>query len=240
ADILQRQALGDQFGGIDLDPDRRLLLATDRDLGDAGNLADLLGELRVDRVADRGQRQGVRGRRQQQDRRVRRIDLAIGRRRGEVLRQLSAGGVDRALHVIGGAIDAAVEVELDGDGRGSEITGRGHLGDAGDLGELSLQRLRYRGGHGFRAAARQGRGDLDGREVDLGQRRDGKQWIGNETDEQDAGHHQRRADGVTNEGCGNPVAHSGRTLDGAGSELATAVVTDVPGETLYWPAVITC
>ena len=41
-------------------------------------------------------------------------------------------------------------------------------------------------------------------------------------------------------GAEMPVAHSCLTLACAGSELATAVVTSVPGWTLYWPAVITC
>ena len=64
ADVLQREAFGDQFGRIDLNPDRRLLLAADDDLGDAGNHADLLRELGVHRIADRGQGQRIRGRRQ--------------------------------------------------------------------------------------------------------------------------------------------------------------------------------
>ncbi len=172
ADVFQRQALGDQLGGIDLDPDRWLLLTADDDLRDAGNLADLLGKLGVDGVADRGQRQRLRGCRQQHDRRVRRVDLAIGRRRGEALRQLAAGGVDGSLDVVGGAVDRAVEVELDGDRCRAEIARRGHLRDAGDLRELALQRLRDRGRHCLRAAARERRGDLDGREVDLRQWRD--------------------------------------------------------------------
>ena len=66
-------------------------------------------------VADLGQRQRVGGRRQQQDRRVGRVDLAVGRRARQVLRQLAAGGIDRGLDVVGGAVDVAVEVELNGD-----------------------------------------------------------------------------------------------------------------------------
>ena len=42
ADVFQLQALGHQFRGVDLDPDRGLLLAADEHLGDARNLADLL------------------------------------------------------------------------------------------------------------------------------------------------------------------------------------------------------
>ena len=199
AHVFQRQALGHELGRIDLNPDCRLLLAADRDLGDAGNLADLLRKLRIDRIRDRGQRQRVRRRRQQHDRGIRRIDLAIGRRRGKVLRQLAAGGVDRRLHVIGGAVDVAVEVELDRDGGGAEIAGRRHLRDAGDLRELTLERLRHRGRHGFRACAGQGGCDLNGREIDLRQWRDRQQRVGDKADKQDAGHQQRGADGIANE-----------------------------------------
>ena len=103
AHVLERQALGDELGRIDLDADRRLLLAADEHLGDAGDLADLLGELVVGVVVDLGQRQRVGGRREHQDRRVGRIDLAVGRRARQVLRQLAAGGVDRGLDVVGGA-----------------------------------------------------------------------------------------------------------------------------------------
>ena len=212
AHVLQRQALGDELGRIDLDADRGLLLAADDDLGDAGDLADLLRELGVDGVADRGQRQRVRRRRQQQDRRVRRVDLAIGRRRGQVFGQLAAGGVDRGLHVVGGGVDRAVEIELDGDRSRAEIAGRGHLRDAGNLRELALQRLRDRRGHGLRAAAGQAGGDLDGRKIDLRQRRHRQQRIGDEADEQDAGHHQRGADRIANERRGDSVAHSLATL----------------------------
>ena len=68
ADVFERQALRHQLGRIDLDAHRGLLLAADGDLGDAGNLADLLRQLGIDGVADGGERQRVRGRRQQQDR----------------------------------------------------------------------------------------------------------------------------------------------------------------------------
>ncbi|GJE36112.1 hypothetical protein KHHGKMAE_0159 [Methylobacterium persicinum] len=65
AHVLQGQALGHELGGIDLDPDRRLLLAADEHLGDAGDLADALGELHVDRVIHVDQRQAVGGGREQ-------------------------------------------------------------------------------------------------------------------------------------------------------------------------------
>jgi len=48
---------------------------------------------------------------------------------------------------------------------------------------------------GFRAAAGQAGGDLNGGEVNLRQRCDRQQGIGDQTDEKNAGHHQRGADG---------------------------------------------
>ena len=65
--------------------------------------------------------------------------------------------------------------------------------------ELPFQRLRDRGGHGLGTGARQARGDLDGREIDLRQRRHREQGIGDEADEQDARHQQRGCDGVADE-----------------------------------------
>src|SRR6266404_4609352 len=76
---------------------------------------------------------------------------------------------------------------------------------------------------------RQVGGNLDGREIHLRQRRHRQQRVGDEADKENAGHQQRSADGITNEGCGNAFVHSCLTLDCAGSELATAVVTSVPG-----------
>ena len=62
AHVLERQARGDELGGVELDAHGRLLLAADRDLADAVELADLLGELGVGVVVDLGQRQRVGGR----------------------------------------------------------------------------------------------------------------------------------------------------------------------------------
>ena len=85
----------------------------------------------------------------------------------QVSAQLPGGGVDRRLHVLGGAVDVAAELELQRDGARAEGADRRHLRDAGDLAELAFQRLRHRGGHRLRAAAGQLRRDLDGRKVHL-------------------------------------------------------------------------
>ena len=147
-------------------------VAEDRDLRDAGDLRNLLGQEQIGVFVDRGQRNGVGPQRQQQDRRVGRIDLLVARRRGHRLRQLLAGDRDRGLHVLRGRVDVAVEIELNDDRRGAERAQRRHLRDAGNLRELPLERRGDRGGDGFGAGALPGGGDLDGREIDLRQRRD--------------------------------------------------------------------
>ncbi len=68
AHVLQRQPARLQLGGIDLDADRRLLLAADDDLGDACDLRNLLGHDLIGEIVDRGQRQRIGMRRQDQDR----------------------------------------------------------------------------------------------------------------------------------------------------------------------------
>ncbi len=199
AHVLEGQALGDELRRIELDTDGGLLLAADRDLRHAGDLADLRRELGLDIVVDLGQRQRVRGGAQLQDRRICRVHFPVGRRRRQVLGQLAARGVDRALHVVRRAIDVAVEIELDGDGGRAEHARRGHLRDPGNLRELGLERLRHRCGHGFGARAGQACAHLDGREVDLRERRDRQPRIGHHAREQDGDHQQRGCDRIPNE-----------------------------------------
>ncbi len=145
ADFLQRQAAGGELCRIDLDPDRRALLAAERDQGDARHLGNLLGEEAVGIFVDDGDRQGVRAGRQDQNRRIGRIELLVGRWRGHGLRQGLARCRDRRLHVLGGEIDVAIEAELYRDRCGAERAERGHLRDAGDLADLAFQRRRDRG-----------------------------------------------------------------------------------------------
>ena len=138
--VLHLQAQRGELDGIDLHAHRRLLLAADRHLRDARDLRDLLREDVLGVVVDGGHRQHVRVHRQDQDRRIGRVDLAVGRRRRQVLRQLTAGGVDPRLHVLRGRIDVAVEVELQRDLSGAEHIGRGHLRQAGNFRELVFER----------------------------------------------------------------------------------------------------
>ena len=80
---------------------------------------------------------------------------------------------------------------------------RGQLRDAGDLAELTLQRRRDRCRHGLGAGARQRRRHLDGRKIDLRQRRDRQKRERDEADEGQRRHQQRGRDRPADERFGN-------------------------------------
>ena len=148
-DVLGGQAGGGQPDRIELDPDRGFLGAVDGDLGDAGGLRQPLRQDGVGGVVDlRGGQRG-RGQRDLHDRRVGGIEFAVVRPRRQVRRQVDGGGVDRGLHVVGGAVDVAVDIELDDDRGVADRRGRGEFGDAGDFAEPALERGGDGGGHGF-------------------------------------------------------------------------------------------
>ena len=87
--------------------------------------------------------------------------------------------------------------------------------DAGDLRELRLQRLGHRGGHGVGTGAGKLRRNLNGRKIDLRQRRDRQSRIGDDADEQNADHQQRGCDRMPNERRGDTACHGQGALAGA-------------------------
>ncbi len=89
----------------------------------------------------------VRGDRDDQNRRIGGIDLAVGGLHGKIGRQVAAGRVDRRLHVACGGVDVPAQIKLHRDARRAERAGGGHLRHAGDAAELPLQRRRHAGGH---------------------------------------------------------------------------------------------
>ncbi len=114
----------------------------------------------------------LRRQRQRDDRRVGRVHLRIERRIGQVARQRRGGRIDRRLHILRGAVDVAVEVELQRDLADAEGARRRHRLQRRDLAELPLKRSGHQRGDGVGIGARQLRRHLDGREIDLRQRRD--------------------------------------------------------------------
>ena len=120
--ILELEVLLHELRRINLDADRRGLLAADSDQRHARDLTDTLGENVLRRIVDLNDRRYVRAHGQDQDRRIGGIDLAIGRWAGEILGQLPPGGVDRRLNVVRRSVDVPVEIELDGDAGCAERT----------------------------------------------------------------------------------------------------------------------
>ncbi len=82
--------------------------------------------------------------------------------------------------------------------------------------------------------------DRDGREVDLRQRRDRQQRIGDDADQQDRHHQQRRRDGMADEGAGDaflidrPIRR--RQLP---PPAPASMATRAPGCKPNWPTVTT-
>ena len=141
--------------GIRFDTHRGLRRSADIHLAYTLDLRQLLGEDRVRRIVHLVLRHGVGRQRQDQDGGVGGVHLAIAGIAGQIRGQESAGRVDGRLHIARRRIDVAVQVELHGDARRSQLAGRRHLVDAGDAAELPLQRSRHRSRHGLRTGARQ-------------------------------------------------------------------------------------
>ncbi len=188
ADILEADTARGQRLGIDLNANCRLLLAADPDKPDAGYLRDLLQQNGLRICIDRGQRQGIRGHPENQDRGIRRVHPSDRGRIGKVQRQLCGRGVDRRQGVGCRPIDRAAEIELQGDLGKAERTRRRHLNKARDLTKLQFKRRRHRRRHRLGIGSRQLHGDLEGRIVDIGKGGDGQQRISSKSGEQESGH----------------------------------------------------
>ena len=170
-DLVQRDAVLHQGVGLQLDADRRQRSAADGDVADAGDLRHLLRQHRRGEVVHLAGRARLRGQRQDHDRRLRRVDLAVLRHARQGARQQRAAGVDGRLDLARGDVDVLAEVEHHVDARRSLRAVRGQLADPGDGAERALERRRHRRGHRLGAGPGQVGRDEDHREVDLRQRR---------------------------------------------------------------------
>ena len=156
---------------VELDPHRRQGAAADHHFADAVDLRQLLRQHGRGGVVELASSHGVGGQRQDQDRRIGRIDLLVSRIGPQARRQVGARGVNRRLDVARRAVDVAVEAELEVDAHRADRARRRHLGDVGDLPEMALKRRRDRRGDDFRASAGQLRLHRDGGKIDLWKRR---------------------------------------------------------------------
>ena len=185
------QAEGGDGLGVQLDPHRRALAAGEGHQTDAGNLRNLLRHPGLHHILHLGHRNGRGGDGEGHDRRIRRVDLAVDRRVGQIARQQVGGGVNGRLHFLLGDVQRQGQLELERDDRGAAGALGGHLLKAGHLAELALQRGGDGGGHHVRAGARIEGDHLDGRVIDLRQGGDRQKTVADDPGQQDR-HHQQR------------------------------------------------
>ena len=143
----------------------------------------------------------VGGEREDQDRRVGRVDLLIGRIAAQAGRQIGARGVDRGLDVARRAVDVPVQAELQRNAGGAHRARRRHLGDVGDLSEMAFERACHRGGDVLRAGAGKNSLDRNGREIHLRQRGDRQFEKRHRPGRREPKRQQGRRDRPANEGC---------------------------------------
>ncbi len=199
ADVFEAEPVGVELRGVDVDAHRRQRAAAHDHLADAVDLGKRLLQQGRRHVIEAPAAVHLGREGEDEDGRVRRIHLPILRVVGQVGGEVSAGCVDRRLHVARGAIDVPVQVELQDDGGRSEIARRCHLRHAGDAAELPLERGGDRRGHRLRAGSRQRSLHADGGEIDLGKGRHRQLRKGDRTRERDRGREQDGGDGPPDE-----------------------------------------
>ncbi len=212
---------------VDINAYRELPWPTDVDLGHAAHHRDALANERLRVLVDLGKGQHLGLEVQEQNGLIRRIDFLVRRRCRHVRRQLARGFRDCRLHILGGRVDTAVEVELQRDIRVALRARGADRRDTGNGRELLLERRRHRGGHRLGAGARQRRGHLDRREVDVGQIAHRQQAEAHDAEEQDRAHQERREDRAPDEELCVHDAFGGRASMRA------------PGTSRSWPSVTT-
>eukprot|EP01022_Parablepharisma_sp_SALTPOND_P004196 TRINITY_DN118_c0_g1_i13.p1 TRINITY_DN118_c0_g1~~TRINITY_DN118_c0_g1_i13.p1 ORF type:complete len:2030 (+),score=744.92 TRINITY_DN118_c0_g1_i13:50280-56369(+) len=185
---------------IELDAHGRLRTSAHTDLPHPTHLGQLLRHDTIGGVIHLALGHGVRGHGQDQDGRVGRVDLAIGRIARHAGRQQVSRRIQGGLHVAGGAVDVTVEVELQGDAGGVLRAGRGHLGHARDRTHGAFQRRGDGRGHGLGAGPGHRGGDRDGRVVHLRQRRHRQQAEGHHPGQGNADGQERGGDRPLDEG----------------------------------------
>ena len=215
AQIFERHAVRGERADIRPHDDGRPVAAADADEADAGKLRDFLGDARVRELLHLRERQRRRGERKRQDGRIGRVDLRIDGRRRKVGGQKIHCGVDGGLHLLFGDVERQREAELQGDDRGAARTRRGDLRQSRHLPQLPLQRRGDGGGHHLGAGPGIEGAHFDRREINLRQRRDRQQPIGDGAGEEHRSHQERGRDRPQNERPGNVEgAHEAFCLPG--------------------------
>ena len=116
ANVVQRKAACSRGFRIHLHAHGKFLRAVNKNLRDTRQLRNLLRHHRIGVFVDGGQRQSSGPDRNEEDRRIGRIDLAEARRVRHFRRKTPLRNRQGRLNVERRRIDVAVEIELYGDG----------------------------------------------------------------------------------------------------------------------------
>ena len=192
AQVFKVESVRRQRSRIGLNAHGRLLPAADAHQADAAQLRKLGRKPRIHHILNLRERNRVGGDGQRQHRSIRRIGLAINRRRWKARRQKALRGVNRGLNLFLGDVDVEAESELQHNHRRSAGTGRRHLAQPLELAELTFKGSSNRCGHHVRAGAWIESQHLDGRVINLRQGGNRQLGICNNTHQQDCRHQQRR------------------------------------------------
>ena len=177
AHIGQADAVLEQGARVQLNANGGKRRAVERHIAHARNLRQLLLDDIGSLVIDLARRQVLRRHRQDQDREVGRIELAVGRIGPQRSGQIRPRRIDRGLHVSRRAVDVAVDVELQHDLGGIDVAARRHLVDARNGAQVPFQRRGHAGGHNLRAGARHRGIHHNGGNVDIGEGRNWQQGV---------------------------------------------------------------
>jgi hypothetical protein len=166
-DICHRHATRGECLAIEPDAHRVPSLPAQRGARNAGHGRDAVHDVTLGVVGDLEQRHGVRGEVQDCD------CLAAGVRLGDVRRigfrrQHCTDARHAIAHVVGGAVQITVDVELDVDGRALVLAARLDLEDALDAGYAIFDRLRDLVFDDLRRSAAVGGRDRHYRPLDIG------------------------------------------------------------------------
>ncbi len=203
AQILQAQPVRRERRRIRAHPHRRFLPAANRHQAHARKLRNLLREIGIRVVLDLCKRQRIGRQRQRQNRRVRRIHLAVDGRVWQVSRQIRRRRIDGRLHFLLGHVDVFLQIELQRDQRSAERARRRHLRQPRHFAELPLERRGHGRRHHVRTRARIKRQHLNRRVINLRKRRYGKLEVTDRSRQEHAHHQQRSRDRADDERPGN-------------------------------------
>jgi hypothetical protein len=198
-DFVDADLLRVELVRIELDADRVLLRALHLHLRHAADHRDPRRDHVLRVIVEHRHRQRARRQVQRDDRLIVRIVLAERRRRRHARGQQRHHRRDRRLHVDGGAVDVAIEIELQRDVGAAGAAARHHRVEARDRRELPLERARDRRGHRARIAAGEAGVDVQRGVIHLRQIAHRQRAIGDDAEQRDARHQQAGGDRTADE-----------------------------------------